>query len=182
MKTIRNQLLTTFIIVTFLSFSQSDTLNRLNSKGKKTGYWLKYLDDNVQIVDSINSFFYGYEYYDNGTKLFAFEKLWFKKIQAAKYGEILPKKGHPVLLTGTFRWFVRGDSAQFVEETYKDGYPLVLKSLSRNLTDQSIYISELFDYTKTYNNISGSFYVQMGRKKWYYMKSKKGWRRFRIKE
>lgn len=36
------------------TFSQADTLNRLDSDGKKTGWWIVYLDEDLQILKDSN--------------------------------------------------------------------------------------------------------------------------------
>lgn len=60
--------MTRLLIINFLFFylnvsGQHDTLNKRNSKGKKNGYWIQYLDSLAYPIDSANSYFYGYDLY-----------------------------------------------------------------------------------------------------------------------
>ncbi|MBD3636465.1 MAG: hypothetical protein HUJ25_03910 [Crocinitomicaceae bacterium] len=58
-------MLTLFLVLGSVSaLSQSDTLNRTNSDGEKTGWWIIYLDDNLkQLKDSVGATHCRYAYY-----------------------------------------------------------------------------------------------------------------------
>ena len=62
-----------------ISTGQKDSLNRLNIEGEKTGYWIQYLDNSLNPIDSTNSHFYAYELYDNGKRVFKFYKKKYSK-------------------------------------------------------------------------------------------------------
>jgi hypothetical protein len=89
------------------AFSQTKdvVINRHGGKGKKNGYYIQYLDKNLNPIDSANSYFYGYEYYDANSPLFKFVKN--KKVNTVVYPDSIQisriTKGHPILLTGFFR-------------------------------------------------------------------------------
>ena len=183
---IKIALLLLIFVNSFISFSQPTNLNKLNSKGKKTGYWLQYLDNNLLVTDSVNSFFKGYEYYDEGQKVFKFESEGFRKKNKAKYKGILPEKGRPVLINGTFIWTGEKDTIPFIEERYKEGHPEIFKEYFKDSIDGIIKTQTTIDFTKTYNNITGTFYYEelsptKGLKKYYFRKEKGYWKSCRVK-
>ncbi len=99
-------ILVTFSLIIFglnLS-SQSDTLNMYNSKGKKTGYWLIFLNDKLDPIDKKeNAFYSGYESWDNGKPVFGYYKHPFSKNKMPSDQQ--PEKGNPLLVSGTFKWY-----------------------------------------------------------------------------
>ncbi|MGZ4156213.1 MAG: hypothetical protein ACXVED_03490, partial [Bacteroidia bacterium] len=123
----------TFIIFFLYSLTSgfgqnNNTLNKLNSKGKKNGYWVQYLDSLAYPTDSSHSYFYGYDLYDNGETVFRFsdrDKVW-RKCKLVFDGH-LPDKGKPIPIEGTFKWYWK--KAQIADEgTYKNGRPYFWKS------------------------------------------------------
>jgi hypothetical protein len=66
------------------AFSQADTLNKTDENGKKTGWWITYTDDNLEVLkDSVGATHYFYNYYQ-------------KDIYLYRYGEGYGSKKHPV--------------------------------------------------------------------------------------
>lgn len=173
-----------FVLTTLWSFSQNDTLNKYSSKSRKTGYWIQFLDQNLSPVDSSESYFYGYEFYDDGHPVFQYTKNWWLK--DSRLINIAPssKKGKPVLLEGSFKWFGAADSLPFSMEVYKGGYPVTLYAFHQ-CSDHPWDISEFLDFTKKYNNEPGSFYFEsgIGGMKKYWMRKENGkWKKHKIKE
>lgn len=70
----RNTVLTLLVILSSVNaFSQSDTLNQLDSNGKKTGWCIAYLDHNLKVLkDSVGATHCMYNYYRNGIWLYRF--------------------------------------------------------------------------------------------------------------
>ncbi len=180
----------TLILTTYstFSFGQRDTINQLNTKGKKVGYWKQFLDEKCDPTDSANAYFYGYELYDNGTYVWKFHKHEKVADEGVKtYQGKLPEKGKPELLNGTFKtYYTYGLLSE--EETFKDGHPLYLNSFLRYKKDpEKIVLRQEFFFDKLYNNIPGTYYYQeydngvLNRTYWYY-KGKKGWKCYRIKK
>jgi hypothetical protein len=66
MKPITLCLILLFIIPAAWSQSLPDTLNRFDSKQRKTGYWLTYLDSNLVKTEKSTAVYGGYEYYLKG--------------------------------------------------------------------------------------------------------------------
>ncbi len=58
-----------FLVYQLCVYSQIDTLNNFNEKGKKQGYWKCYLDKEFKVVDSSKAVFYFYQFYDNGKRI-----------------------------------------------------------------------------------------------------------------
>lgn len=69
-----NMILTLVVIFSSVNtFSQSDTLNQLDSKGKKTGWCIAYLDDNLKVLkDSVGATHCMYNYYRRDIWLYRF--------------------------------------------------------------------------------------------------------------
>lgn len=171
------------------SIAQNDTLNKFTPKGKKTGYWKVLLNNNVDPVDSLkDACFFGIELWDNGESVFTHYK---KKgpNSKMKYDGVMPEKGNPKLIDGTFKWF---NSKGFLEteETYKDGKPVYIKSyhVSKNKTDSTNELFEDLDFTILYNNIPGTYYYKEHDfstntyKEYWFRKGRRGWRIYKIKK
>jgi hypothetical protein len=160
-------------------------LNKHSKSGKKDGYWKIFLDEKLSPTDSLQSYFYGYDFYDNGKPIIVYRKDWWRKNYRHKFDSSLMKKGNPVLLNGTFTWYKDKDSLPAIIETYKEGQPL--KLLSFHYCEFHIYgIEELVDYSKKYNKELGSYYFeihdgfQSNIRKYWYRKEKGRWKRKRI--
>lgn len=167
---------------------QADTLNKLNPSGQKTGYWKVYLNENADPVDNVSSaFFYGIELYDNGERVFKFNK---HEWTDAKFDGTFSTKGKPEAINGTFKWY-SNKGYLLISETYKNGHPLYIKSY-HVLKDKSDTLSILFedlDFTKRYNNIPGTYYYREHDgfdkgffREYWFRKGKKGWRVYKIKK
>jgi hypothetical protein len=161
------------------SLSKSDTLNKFNVEGRKTGYWKVYLDEHVNPVKSDTSAcFYAYNLYDNGSPVFVFSRTKMKAKSRQVYSDSLPQRGSPKLLAGTFKWYV-GNGNEF-EEIYDRGCVQYIRGYSKQGNQEPALIWE-YDYTKRYNHTLGSAlyteYSSDGKKKEYwYKKGKNGWR------
>lgn len=172
----------TFIFITNLAIGQTDTLNKYNSKKKKNGYWKVFLNKNANVIkDSTKSYFYGYELWDNGEKVFFFAH--YPKISIYKGPAII--KGHPIPISGTFKWFDQKNRPS-LESKYENGYCVHEKAYSRkNKTDTTSYVSEDIDFTIKYNNIPGTAFCQIFLSdntilRYWFRKGEKGWRLYLI--
>ncbi len=69
-----NLILTLFVLFSAATtFSQAYTLNQLDSNGKKTGWWITYLDDDLRVLnDSVGAKLCMYNYYINSIYLYRF--------------------------------------------------------------------------------------------------------------
>lgn len=81
-----NIILTLLImLITGYSFGQSDTLNQRDEDGKKTGWWITYLDDNLKVLkDSAGATHCMYNYY-------------LKNIFLHRFGEGYGSKKYPII-------------------------------------------------------------------------------------
>lgn len=166
-------------------FSQTDTLNKISNN--KSGYKIKYFDLNFSPVDSNQAYFGIYIYYDNNRATFIPGKDW----QVTKL--FVPKeysyttKGKPVFLDGTIKRYDGADTLPYTIEIYKNGYPLTLTSY-HHCHYHPYGVSEYLDFTKLYNNQTGSYYIeyhngfQTNIKKYWYKKENRKWKKQRIKE
>jgi hypothetical protein len=158
------------------------------TKGKKTGYWKVFLDEKIDPIKNIeDSYFYCFELWDEGERIFAFFKH-SEKNDTLIFNGILPTKGTPLPLSGVFKWFNKKNNLLNTEEIYENGKPFLLKYFYNpiNKTDTILTLFEELDFSKRYNNISGTFLYQVHYynkvKKYWYKKGKRSWRSYRIKE
>lgn len=168
-------------------FGQTDTLNSLNSKGKKTGVWKVFLNEKADPVTKVkDAYFYGFELWDEGELVFAFVKHNWKKYKLA-FDRQLPTKGNPIPLTGTFQWSDK-NGRLWIEEAFENGNPLYIKTFSTSLflPGNNTSLLEYIDFSRKYNNTQGTFYyeehVQNSDKveSYWFRKGPKGWRLYRI--
>lgn len=170
------------IVFTKTLIAQSDTLNKFNANKKRHGYWIKYFDLKLMPTDSINAYYYGYNLYDNGYPIiYLSNHKHFKKCRQT-YDRSLPQKGVPTLFEGTFKWYDKKTNSIRLIETYKNGYPIKSEFYSKkNKSDTTMYISEVFDFDKKYENdfYSGyyAFYNNKGEiiKEYYLRKKDNKW-------
>lgn len=158
---------------------QIDLINQYDGSGKKTGHWVKYLDANLNPTDSLTSYFYGYEYYDHGKRIFKFHKDKRNKNYRHSFVAETQKAGNPRILDGTFSWYSNDDSLPDVVEKYKLGQP-VTQTAYHQCEFHPRYISEYLDFTRQYNNTVGSYYYEFERKKYWFHKVGKKWRSTKI--
>lgn len=184
--------LATSLLLSLFAFAQTDSVNRFNNQGKKVGYWKVFLDTLLQETDSLNAYFYGYNLYDNGETVFAYMRrgyLWQKKCRV-EYSVPIPKKGSPVLLDGTLKYF--DSDSQLVDlEVYKLGKPLFWEAYIFCKYD-SIHpcFVQTFYFDKLYNNTPGTYYYteisyhEDGTRnvtEYWHRKGKHGWKSYKIK-
>lgn len=147
-----------FILISSIPFlSCGQEFNKLDQKGKKTGYWKTFLDENVNPADSTNASFWGYEYYHEG-KIVAqkFIKVKPSSRMRLEVEGMQPVKGKPVMVNGVIKWYYtnkEGEEQIIAEDTFKDGFVLTLKEFTDNK------LTALMDFTKKYNNLEGSCYI-----------------------
>jgi len=141
-----------------------DTLNKFNSEGKKHGFWKKFLDKDLRPIDSAKSYFIALVPFDNGKDLINyFDSKWRSK-DSIVHEQLLPNKGAPVLLNGTFKWYYRKKKIMYVRESYINGYPSLIQTFHYDLRDKRkdsdtiLYLNDNIDYSKRYNNTPGSYY------------------------
>ena len=95
------------LLVIFISantFAQSDTLNQLDSKGKKTGWCIAYLNDNLKVLqDSAGATHCMYNYYINNIHLYRYGEGYGTKESPVIFPENnILKLGSYILLNGTY--------------------------------------------------------------------------------
>jgi|GEM_PF-2052104 len=87
------------------AISQADTLNQLDTNGKKRGWWVTYLDGNLNVLkDSVGATLYMYNYYINDIYLYRFgEGISSKKSPVIFPADTASKRGNFALLHGNYR-------------------------------------------------------------------------------
>ena len=176
------------IVLTKVTICQTDTLNKFNQAGKKHGYWLKYLDLNVNPIDSANSYFYGYELYDNGYKVIGFFKDKSKKNKVLHYNSVIPTKGRPSPVEGVFKWHNKDTKDIHLIETYSKGNPIKIEYYKKYKREKDTIprIIECIDYTSKYNQepLTYSYKFYSSRDKfdlYYFRKVENKWRFHKVK-
>jgi len=149
------RLIIIFLFISARLLSQSDTLNKTNSSGKKEGYWIQFLDKYLNPTDSAHSVYIGYELYDNGKALFKFKKFnW--KLKHILISELDSTR----LVSGSIKLIDPKTKKLIGEEKYLRGHPIYIKEhLYSKQKDSVVWnVTYLVDYTKKFENQRGSYY------------------------
>lgn len=160
--------ITTFIISNFfLCPAQPDTLNQLNVKGKKQGYWLCYLNKRFKPTDSIKGVYVGFDLYDDGINLTRIGKR--RGLSHQRIVDSITSSGHKFgrfkLLDGKILFYNKKNLLTS-GEIYSQGHPLKYYVTSRcghPNTECAEEVLEMVDFTKLFNNIRGTAYVEFRR-------------------
>jgi hypothetical protein len=184
------------LLASDLLSGQADTLNKVDAKGRKQGFWWQYFDKHLDPVDSSLAVYKGLEFYDSG-------KLIVKIHENAKWASLArvetvfltsSRARQPALLNGKFRWFWKNDTTPIIEKEFVDGFPVTEKCFHILKRDNREYVTmtEVVDYLRRYNNMPGSYYLEdvhydirnkstkVKRRMWYYKTNGK-WRYHRVK-
>lgn len=180
------------LLQSFVSFGQ-DTLNKFNGTGKKTGFWKMYLNQNLISTDSSESCFIVLMPFDDGKPIIkTYKRKW--RHDSVVCDQQIPQKGNPVILNGTFKWFSKKNKRMFARESYIAGYPTYFSYYDNNPFDKSpnhdtiMYLSEVVDFTKRYENVPVSCYyyynpiVNTNVKEYIYKKVNGHWKYVQINE
>jgi hypothetical protein len=176
-------------------FSQPDTLNRLNAKKRPYGYWVQYLDRNLNPTTASGAMYKGYELFDDGQVVYEFKKDKWVKESKIRPPEPVPVAGQPEWLNGTFRWFSPADSIPLIVREFKNGLPVYeIYNYHVRVRDTTfVGTSEFVDYTRQYNNIPGTYYYEERRNtklhpgnavisRAWFRKEKDKWKFYKIKD
>ncbi len=178
-----------FLVYQLCVYSQIDTLNNFNEKGKKHGYWKCYLNKEFNIVDSAKALYIGFNLYDCDQKL-----SWVGERGRFPYDSVVPKLTNSYYKNSKIKVL---DGKIFF---YKNGIVVYEENYSRGLESKIIVyfdeshkkclgeVKELHDFNKKYNNTLGSYYSEIkfcdsGKYlKFWFRKGKRKWKSFKIKE
>jgi hypothetical protein len=170
-----------------VGLGQNDTLNKINTKGKKQGYWICHLDDKFKITDSTKGVYVGFDLYDNGQNL---TRIGYRSnAYLTIMDSIIPVKhkiGRYKLLNGKVFFYSKAND-MVMEEIFSQGHPV--KYVAYYDSPPCVgKISEIADFTRLYNNTKGSYYYEIRScrsddiKKIWYRKGSKKWKAYRIRE
>jgi hypothetical protein len=179
----RTTVLLLFLFFCKISSAQVADTNAYNSKHKKHGYWLVYLDSNLNVCkNKSTAAYYGYDYYDNG-RLAAPVQQFRKRIAKKVDFPIKPTPGKPVLLEGNFKFYDKNGALEY-EEISVQGHPAIHYAY-RWSKDGTLTMKEIVDFTQLYKGQQGSFYYEwygetgLIDKYWYGKKENGKWDVFR---
>lgn len=182
--------ITLFSILQSHLLGQQDTLNQYNSKGKKQGYWICYLDEKFNISDSITGKYIGFSLFDNGEDLTLIGKRNTIKYNTCK-DSIIPKNDffiNKIKLNGQLK-FYNNEGELIYKEEYSNGHLVMVKSYyhGKNREFCKGEIFELINFKINYENQLGSYYYeshpcQYGKiTKFWFRKGKHKWKFYKIK-
>jgi hypothetical protein len=179
-------------------FAQNDTINKTNSKGKKEGYWMKYLDGNFNSVDSISkACYFLFDFYYNGKSKFnAFNNILSAPLIKMPLNQSC-KQGYPIALKGVYVFAdkinSKGliDSLHMVETKYDHGHLLYLKEIFYSPQYKTPLVLIWLHLDIMYNHMQGSSMNEVYRtnskkgffldSRSFYYKENGHWRRHKIK-
>lgn len=172
------------------SYAQKDTLNKVNEKGKKTGYWTCFLNQNFEIVDSSKGVYLGFDFYDNGNNLTGIAKA----IQKKKNEKVIDSIARVLFDYNSKKYFLldgkvlicNKDNILLSTCNFSKGHIIRLCSYHTFSSCKSV-IKENLDFTRRYNNQKGSFYWEFNFcdgtvYKYWFRKGNKRWKSFRMWE
>ena len=140
--------------------AQNDTLNKFNNHRKKQGYWIEYLDKNLNPTDSAKARYKSYGLYENGKQLIGPYK------QRTKKNKLLVTNTDTLqgcfFVNGTFKWINPKTSDVHIEENYSNGFVTITKQYEykNRLTGRVLSFLYVLDFTKQYDNTPGSFFSE----------------------
>jgi len=184
-----------FVLIAIVNncIGQNDTINKLNFKGKKDGYWIVYLNNWLIVTDSANAFFWHYALYENGKQIPPLREKY--KYDSIVYPCPLPKKGLPICMDGTFKQLIRFKNNKLVDFKvikYNKGSrekewlygTKWRRSIEKQLSNYHLF--EFNDFTRKYKNQKGTFYNEVDPynnqhpMKFWYVKTDGKWKFVRI--
>jgi hypothetical protein len=180
-----------FSLIMLFAVAQRDTLNKFNTKGKKQGYWLCYLDDKFKVTDSAKAVYVGFDLYDNGQNLTRIGEM--RNFDAEKIVDSVAftnfKMEHYKLLHGK-ALFCNKEGSIIAEEVYNYGNPVRMIAYCdyKNFPETVGAPKEIVDFNKLYNGMKGTHYYELRfcsdghTRKYYFRKGRKKWKAFRIKD
>lgn len=179
--------LTLLIIISiiFSAQAQNDTIDKLNQKGQKDGYWRILLNDKTVRTDSAHASFIAYEVYDNGLLVLSYRKPRLIRISKTEFSGHQPTIGKPELINGTLKYYDSKNILKY-EEYFENGFIVYSKFYRKNRRKKAMYIHEFYDFSKRYNNQLGSFYYELAFTpthfvSYWYRKEGKRWKDFKIR-
>jgi hypothetical protein len=181
-----------FLLVNMLNVgAQYDSLNKLDSKGRKQGYWLCYLNDKFTPTDSSKAVYVGFDLYNNDQNLTKIGRLWGTKdlifIDSVVHSSITINRFK--VLNGKVLAYNK-ENLLIREDIYDSGHPVKFIAYCdyKKHPEDLGKITEITDFTKLYNNIRGTYYYEFRGcgydyvKKCWFRKGNRKWKLFRIKE
>jgi len=182
----------TILLIPLFHFSQNDTLNGVDNKRRKQGYWKIYLDSASRETDSSAASYIAYTFYNRGKTVYYFiNEKWRARDSCVFIGRV-PEKGKPIPANGSFVWYNR-DKMLSMEMRYENGMLMRYKEIHYSRLKGSAEWGYMYiaDMTRRYRNIPGTYLIveQHNQAVYnieefnnsYYRKGPRGWKKYRIK-
>jgi hypothetical protein len=183
---IRRQTLVLIVLFTLCKLTCAqifpiDSINKIDSKGRKDGLWVEYIDTLFRSTNKKNATYYWYNRFYNGK---GGEDI-FKNYPRRKWKAVYAKTKGDTLrpVDGIFQF--RKDSATWTEFSFEKGMPIYIKCFGKGydlelptfkMSRTELEAYEIIDYKKLYKNTPGTYYYQFGTKtKGYFRNGENGW-------
>ncbi len=147
-------LLSFFFLPIQSAHCQPTPLNKLDSAGKKDGYWIRYYNKQWKVVDdSSEAYYYYYTYFDHGNKTQTTAKWGTKggKLEDSTAGN--QRMGKIKLLDGKYTWY-DNKGRVFAAFYFDKGEPVSWKQF---YPSGKLYMH--FDYTIKYDGKPHSYHI-----------------------
>lgn len=132
------------LIIVVCSSNLHTQVNAFNSAGKRQGYWIEYIDENMQLIDSSANAFKRLQFYQNGKPLYPY-KVYPRRL---KYSFIKSKSYNDS--TKYLEGMVISDFNGTTEliDIYKNGYPVnfFFCAYLTNFQKDTGYVEKMFFY------------------------------------
>lgn len=135
----------------------NDTLNKFDANKLKKGYWIVYLTDRlIPTKDTAKSYFYAFDYYEEGIQIgfFSIADNYRKNAHKVIFENEQPVKGQISLLNGNVKYFDK-DSIS-LDETYVNGIPILRQSFVWDKNKKCKFKQDI-NYNHQYKGETGSF-------------------------
>lgn len=144
--------LTLLLSFNFLK-SQESSINRVDERGLKDGYWIIYLNKyGKRVVDTVvTRFYWRYTYFDHGKNIYPMGRFISKKGKIDG-PSVIPSNNDAILLNGEYKCYEKG-RLRYVH-VFKNGYYVSYKEFYANGQ-----IAVFFDYTKHAEGQPNSWYM-----------------------
>ena len=153
------------MMMTTILFGQNETINRYDSKGKKDGKWIEYLDSKWKVVkDSSHAFYYAYNYYRHGENRFVIsfgdEYKLYDKLETI--GGSTQQNNKIKILDGEYKWLDKQGRTVSVG-SFKNGEHLWSKYYFWKHNNEKLAgtLHEYYDFTRKYDAQSDSYYMEV---------------------
>ena len=131
----------------------NDTINQYNENGKKHGYWVEYVDNELKITKKKKALFFRYRYFDNGVKIggdYTNSPIMRSNLEVDGNKAI---HDSIVIMNGVYKMI--DEKRRYIEQIYDNGKLIIYNSCGVNV------MTEYLDCTQLYQGQLGSCLVML---------------------